>query len=101
MRRLLGGNPALTGVIVLGIVNHIVLAGSRVTVTLDALRQGSSTVVVGILLALFALLPALFAVAAGRMSDRIGVRRPMIVGSLVLAAGPRFRSCCPACPASS
>lgn len=98
MRRLLGGNPALTGVIVLGIVNHIVLAGSRVTVTLDALRQGSSTVVVGILLALFALLPALFAVAAGRLSDRIGVRRPMIVGSLVLAAGAALPLVLPGLP---
>ena len=87
MNRIFGRNPALTAVIALGVVNHIVLAGSRVTVTLDALRQGSSTAMVGILLALFALLPALFAVAAGRLSDRIGVRRPMMVGSLVLAAG--------------
>lgn len=83
----LSRHPALTAVVVLGIVNHIVLAGSRVTVTLDALRQGSSTAVVGILLALFALLPACLAVAAGRLSDRIGVRRPMIVGSLILAVG--------------
>lgn len=83
----LSRHPALTAVVVLGIVNHIVLAGSRVTVTLDALRQGSSTAVVGILLALFALLPACLAVAAGRLSDRIGARRPMIVGSLILAVG--------------
>lgn len=82
-----GRNPALVAIVVLGIVNHVVLAGSRVTVTLDALRQGTSTAVVGVLLALFALLPALFAVAAGRLSDRIGVRRPMIVGSIVLAVG--------------
>lgn len=85
--RLLGRNPALLSVVLLGIVNHVVLAGSRVTVTLDALRQGSSTALVGLLLALFALLPALFAVAAGRLSDRIGVRKPMIVGSVVLAVG--------------
>lgn len=85
--RLFGTNPALTTIILLGIVNHVVLAGSRVTVTLDALRQGTSTALVGMLLALFALLPALFAVAAGRLSDRIGVRQPMIVGSVVLAVG--------------
>jgi len=86
-RSVVGRNPALITIIVLGVVNHVVLAGSRVTVTLDALRQGTSTAVVGMLLALFALLPALFAVAAGRLSDRIGVRRPMIVGSIVLAVG--------------
>lgn len=87
MMRPFGRNPALASIIGLGIVNHIVLAGSRVTVTLDALRQGTSTAAVGVLLALFALLPALFSVAAGRLSDRIGVRQPMIAGSLILAAG--------------
>ncbi len=87
MRRLTACNPALAAIVVLGIVNHVVLAGTRVTVTLDALRQGASTALVGMLLALFALLPALFAVAAGRLSDRIGVRQPMIVGSIVLAVG--------------
>ena len=86
-RDLFGRNRALTVIIALGIVNHVVLAGSRVTVTLDALRQGSSTAVVGVLLALVALLPAFFAVAAGRLSDRIGGRQPMIVGSIVLAVG--------------
>lgn len=87
MKRLFAHNPALVTIVVLGVVNHVVLAGSRVTVTLDALRQGTSTALVGMLLALFALLPALFAVAAGRLSDRIGVRQPMIVGSVILAVG--------------
>ncbi len=87
MKRLFAHNPALVTIVVLGVVNHVVLAGSRVTVTLDALRQGTSTALVGMLLALFALLPALFAVAAGRLSDRIGVRQPMIVGSAILAVG--------------
>jgi len=35
----------------------------------------------------YAFLPMLCAVAAGRISDRIGVRRPMLAGSLGLAAG--------------
>jgi MFS family permease len=80
-------NPTLAALIALGIANHAVLTGNRVTVTLEAIKQGHSTAVVGVLVALYAFLPMLFAVAAGRISDRIGVRRPMLVGSLVLAAG--------------
>lgn len=84
MRRLAGSNPTLTALIALGIVNHIVLAGTRVTITLFALHEGASTAVVGMLLSLFALLPMLFAVSAGRLSDRIGVRKPMLAGSIGL-----------------
>ncbi|MCC6193322.1 MAG: MFS transporter [Burkholderiales bacterium] len=81
------GNPTLTALIGLGIVNHIVLTGSRVTVTLEALRLGASAAVVGLLLAVFALLPMVLSVAAGRLSDRIGVRKPMLAGSCAMALG--------------
>ena len=87
MTRLLGRNPRLVALIALGIANHTALAGSRVVVSLEALRLGASTAVVGILLALYALLPMLFAVATGRLSDRVGVRRPMLAGSVALVAG--------------
>ncbi len=85
--RLAGASPTLTAMIGLGIANHSVLTGSRVAVTLEALRLGASTATVGVLLALYAFLPMLCAVAAGRLSDRIGVRRPMLVGSAALAVG--------------
>lgn len=80
-------NPTLVALIALGIANHVVLAGNRVTVTLLAIKEGHSTAVVGALVALYAFLPMLCAVAAGRLSDRVGVRRPMLAGSLGLAAG--------------
>jgi MFS family permease len=80
-------NPTLAALIALGIANHAVLTGNRVTVTLSAIKQGHSTAVVGVLVAVYAFLPMLCAVAAGRISDRIGVRRPMLAGSLALAAG--------------
>jgi MFS family permease len=67
-------NPTLAALIALGIANHAVLTGNRVTVTLQAIRQGHSTAVVGVLVAVYAFLPMLCAVAAGRISDRIGVR---------------------------
>jgi MFS family permease len=84
--------PALIG---LGILNHAVLTGSRVTISLYALSLGSSTFVVGILMGLYAFLPMLLAVAAGRLTDRVGLRKPMLVGSCgvaIAAALPCFVS---------
>ncbi|HEX9302663.1 MAG TPA: MFS transporter [Casimicrobiaceae bacterium] len=71
----------------LGIANHAVLAGSRVTVSLEALSMGASPFTVGVLMALYALLPMLLAVAAGRFSDRVGMRRPMLIGTSGIAMG--------------
>jgi MFS family permease len=71
----------------LGIANHVVLAGSRISVTLYALSLGAGTATVGLLMALYALLPALLAIPAGRLTDRIGVRKPMLIGSCGLAVG--------------
>ncbi|HEY7945001.1 MAG TPA: MFS transporter, partial [Casimicrobiaceae bacterium] len=76
--------PALIAV---AILNHTVMAGSRVTVSLYALSAGASPLVVGTLMGLYAFLPIWLSVAAGRLSDRIGVRRPMLVGSCGIALG--------------
>ena len=76
--------PAL---IALGILNHTVLTGSRVTVSLYAISMGASPLIVGTLMGLYAFLPMLLAVSAGRMSDRVGVGRPMLLGSCGLAVG--------------
>ena len=81
------GRATLLALIALGIANHVVMTGSRVTVTLQAIKQGHSTAVVGVLVALYAFLPMLCAVAAGRISDRIGARRLMLAGSLGLVVG--------------
>ena len=88
--RLFGSNVpsrTLTALILLGVCNHIVLSGSRVTVSLNALAGGASPAVVGLLMALFALLPMFFGIPVGRLADRIGVRRPMLWGSIGCAVG--------------
>ncbi len=72
---------------VLAICTHIALTGGRVTVALGALAQGSSSFTVGVLVALFALLPMLVAVHTGRWVDRIGVRLPMRIGASLLIFG--------------
>jgi MFS family permease len=76
---------AFPALIVLGILNHTVLTGSRVTISLYALSLGCSAFVVGVLIGLYALLPMLLGVSAGRLCDRIGVRIPMLVGSCGVA----------------
>ena len=77
---------AFATLLALGILNHAALTGARVDVALDALARGASPATVGLLTALFALLPMLSAVAIGRYSDRVGARAPMIAGSAGLAA---------------
>lgn len=85
--------------ILLGIANHSVLNGSRVIVSLDALSMGASPLTVGVLMSLYALLPMLFSVAAGRVSDRIGTRWPMRIGSAAIAIGAILPVAFPGFPA--
>ena len=85
--------------IALGISNHLVLTGSRVVVSLDALSLGASAATVGGLLAVFALLPMFFAIPAGRLADRIGVRGPMLAGSIGMAASAVIATVFPGLPA--
>jgi len=63
---------------------HIVLSGGRVIVSLGALAQGASTLTVGMLMAVFALLPMLFAVMIGRLIDQHGVKLPLKIGVSLL-----------------
>jgi len=69
------------------LLNHSVFAGTRVAVSLYALHLHATPFMVGVLMALYALLPMLFAVSMGRFSDRFGARMPMLTGSIALAAG--------------
>ena len=95
---------SLAVLILLGIANHTVLAGSRVAVSLAALDQGASTFTVGVLMALYAVLPMLLAVSAGRLCDRAGARPPMLAGCVLIAVGaclPVLRNGLPALYASA
>lgn len=62
------------------------------TTTLYALELGASEFTVGVLMSLFALLPTLLSVSAGRLIDRAGPQRPLAVSlaSLALAAALPF-----------
>jgi MFS family permease len=69
------------------LLNHSVFAGTRVAASLYAIHLGATPFTVGALMALYSVLPMLFAVSMGRMTDRTGARTPMLVGSVAIAAG--------------
>lgn len=73
--------------VALNVLAHLCFVGARMTTSLFALRLGASAFTVGLLMALFALLPMLLAVSAGRLIDRNGPRRPMLVAFATLALG--------------
>ena len=77
----------LVVVIALTVLSHTGFVGSRVTVSLYAIQQEASPFTIGVLLSLYALLPMLLAVTAGRMIDRVGVLRPMAWAGIALTAG--------------
>ena len=57
------------------------------TTSLFALELGGSEFTVGLLMALFALLPMLLSGYAGRLLDRVGPRSPLLVSFIALTAG--------------
>src|SRR3546814_10451201 len=72
---------------VVAMLNHVALTGGRITVSLTALQLGLSTFVVGGLVAVFAVIPMLMSVRAGQWIDRVGVRRPVMLGHALVVTG--------------
>lgn len=79
--------PPISWLIALTVCNHVAFNASRVVVSLFALSLKASTVTLGVLMALYALLPMFLAIRAGRRIDEIGPRVPMTAGSLMVVAG--------------
>jgi predicted MFS family arabinose efflux permease len=74
-------------IVTLTVLAHTGFVGSRMLVSLFALDQQSSAFTVGILMALYALLPMLLAVSVGRLVDRVGTLWPLAGAGLALVAG--------------
>ena len=73
-------------VILLTVLSHLGFVGSRITVSLAAISQGASPLTIGVLMALYAVIPMLIAVQAGRLVDRVGAFRPIVISGSILAA---------------
>lgn len=72
---------ALWIVILLTFLTHVGFAGSRVVVALFAVHQGATPFVVGTVVSLYALIPIVLALPAGRMTDRFGFKIPLVFGT--------------------
>src|SRR5688572_29125049 len=76
----------LAPLVVATVFAHAAFNGSRLNISLFALSEGASPLTVGVLMSLFSALPMFLGVSAGRMVDRVGIRRPILACGAVLAA---------------
>ncbi len=69
------------------VLTHAAFGAARMTSSLYALSNKASTFTVGVVMALFALVPALLAFRAGRWLDRVGPYRPLLLGTGLMTLG--------------
>lgn len=74
-------------IVVLTVLNHIAYKGSKMLLSLYAIDLGANPLTIGILYSLYSLFSLFLALYAGRISDRLGARLPMLMGSLALGCG--------------
>ena len=77
----------LARIIAIAVLTHMAFVAARMTASLYALANKSSTFTVGVIMALFALVPMLIAMRAGRWLDAVGPRRPTLLGTLFMLGG--------------
>lgn len=88
MRECRASMRQLLALLVLLVLNHAALVGTRISVSIMSLKEfGFSPALNGTLMALFGLVPAVLAIGTGRLVDRIGFYKPMLAGALVLLGG--------------
>jgi MFS family permease len=78
---------SLPQIMVFVVVTHTSFGAARLICTLYALANKASTFTVGVMLALYALVPALLAVRAGRWLDEAGPFRPLAFGTGLMTVG--------------
>lgn len=72
-------------IVFISICIHSIYIGSKVVISLLALELGAGQVVIGVLAALYALVPLLLGVYSGRIADTTGMRAPMLAGVACVA----------------
>lgn len=69
-------------IVLISLAIHGCYIGSKVVVSLLALKLGASEIVIGLVAALYAVVPMMTGVYAGRLADRIGMRIPLMMGAV-------------------
>lgn len=77
----------LLRLISIAVLSHMVFVSARMTASLYALSKNASTFTVGVILALFSLVPMLVSVRAGRWVDAVGPQKPVLVGTILIVVG--------------
>lgn len=77
----------LARIIAIVMLAHMGYVSARMTASLYALANKTSTFTVGVILAMFSLVPMLIAVPAGRWLDEVGPWRPTFTGMVMMVAG--------------
>ena len=80
-------------------LSHSGFGGSRIAISLYALNLGATQFTIGVLMALYAICPLLFALYVGRFADRVGPRIPMLIGTAGVTIGLLLPPLFPGLPA--
>lgn len=83
----------------IGAAMYTACVGCRLTTALAAVHAQLSPAIIGPLMAVFALMPLLFAVRGGKVIDRVGVRLPMMTGAVLVVCGAAIAGLLPHAPA--
>jgi len=73
--------------VLLLIIAHTAFNGIRIATSLAAIKAGGGALWVGLLTAMFNIIPAFVAIRVGRMVDRVPLRRPLVIGCALMAIG--------------
>jgi len=77
----------LARIIAIAVLAQMAFVSARMTGSLYVLANNASTFTVGVMMSLFALVPMLIAVRAGRWLDAVGPRRPTLIGLGMMVGG--------------
>jgi MFS family permease len=74
-------------IVLVTLLTHTSFKGSKMLIALFAIDLGANPFAIGVLFAMYSVFPVFLSVYAGKVSDRLGFRLPMLVGSAGLLAG--------------
>lgn len=74
-------------IVAYSIAIHACYLGSKIAVSLYALHLGASQTTIGLLAALYALVPMVLGIYSGRLVDSSGTRWPLMCGAAVVCCG--------------
>jgi len=74
-------------VILLTVLTHTAFKGSKVAISLYAIQFGATPFEIGVLFSMYSVFPVVLSLYAGKISDRLGARLPMLFGAGGLTIG--------------